>query len=385
MKRLLPLIFLFVSVQLIYGQNYVFVLVDVSKSIKQSDLNGAKQALTDILSGNPLTNANIAFGVAPDLAACKLKPGDKLAIMKFGDKATDLANPPSPVLIQNIPTDIQQQVNSLFPTALTDNTTYLKLAEAKVAEYAYNNQIKEYRLYKITDGIEDDYGPNGKPDYTDYERTLVDAYGTTSNPISVAPSTKVKLNNPLNKDYFLEFIPKVDISKIVLPNQPPPSLVDTPTVVAEIKIVTNSGGKKNKEVELKDGTIKIGWTCTNCPPGIKYTVLVSEYDGGKFREIKKDLTETTATINVPDGKFKVTVSAQNFPVTSDTTFIKVSTGGFWWLIILIVILAAVGYGIKRWNDGRDEKLKNPGAGKAENLFANNKTTSTPNSSNTDYF
>ena len=96
-------------------------------------MSGAKQALTDVLLGNSLTNANVTYGSLPDLAACKLKSGDKLSILKFGDKTTILTNTPSPSLIQNIPNDVNQQINSSFPSLLTDNRTYITLAKAKVS------------------------------------------------------------------------------------------------------------------------------------------------------------------------------------------------------------------------------------------------------------
>ena len=387
MKRLLFLLSLLINTALVFSQNYVFVLVDISGSIKQPDLNGAKQALTDVLLGNPPANATIAYGNAQDLLACKIKSGDRLSILKFGNKATILGNTPSPNLIQNIPADVIQQINSFFPISLPDNKTYITLAKAKVAEYAKNNQIKEYKLYIITDSRNDDYGPNGKPDYTDWERSLVESYGTTSSGITQALSTKLKLFNAINKDYVLEFIPKIDISKYSLPNQPPITIDTANNISAAIKITSSPGGRKGKEIELKSDNINVNWTCSNYPQGGKYIVMISEYDGGKFREVKKDLN-SGFNIKLPDGKYKITVSAQNFTASSDTTYIKINSSGFGWVIGLLIFGAIVGTGYYFWNKKRQQKIDMFSSNtNADDIFSKGGSTgnTAPNSSNSDYF
>jgi len=132
----------------VYAQNNVFVLVDVSKSVKKADLVAAKQALTDVLLGNPLSNSNVVGATVHDLQQFKIVQGDKLSVVKFGEQQTSLNISPQLLTIQTIPTDIIQVLNS-FPTTPTDNNTYWKLAKAKVADYAVKNGIKNYKLYII--------------------------------------------------------------------------------------------------------------------------------------------------------------------------------------------------------------------------------------------
>jgi len=344
LKIILP--FLFFS-QLALAQNDVFVLVDISKSIYKSDLENARQALSDVLVGNPLSNATVSFGSAADLSKFKLITGDKLYIIKFGDKSTTLNPYAPPCVIHNIPADITQQLDAFFPTTPTDSKTYLTLAKAKVVEFAKNNKIGIYKLYLITDNITDDYGPNGKPDFTQYERDLTQSVGTGSNPILIAPSVKLRLNDLRNKDYALEFIPSVNVVNVVIPQQPP--VINQPVAssnVAQIKMTTNAGGRKNKEIELKDDNLGISWSCSNYPAGGTYTVVVSSYEGEKYKEIRKDQA-TGFSLKLPDGKFKVMVMAENFKAISATTYVEVSTGGSLWFLWLILI-AGILFAVYKW-------------------------------------
>lgn len=367
----------------VYAQNNVFVLVDVSLSVKPNELNDAKQALNEVLTGSSLSKAVISQGSQQDLVNFKMAQGDKLAIAKFGSLLTTLAINPSPTTIQNINADISQVLNAASWTP-TDGQTYITLAKAKIAEYAKNHNITKYKLYLISDNIQDDYGKAGKPNYPDdYTRNLAEGYNTSTNPVSESGYTKLKFDKA--KDFTLSFSPNVDVSKYTLPGGTPPAIVDTPSGNAGITITSPPEAKKGKEHEVKSETVNINWTCNNCPQGIKYTVLVSQYDGGKFRETKK-CDVPTATFKLPDGKFRITVSASNTTASSDYTCISVSTGGYGWLIFLLILIVAGAVGYKIWNDKRNKKLNEFAPTKADDIFSKSSGgTTTSNSPNSDYF
>lgn len=383
MKRLYTILSLIICTLSVYAQNNIFVLVDVSLSVKPNELNDAKQALNEVLTGSSLSKAVISQGSQQDLVNFKMAQGDKLAIAKFGSLLTTLAINPSPTTIQNINADISQVLNAASWTP-TDGQTYITLAKAKIAEYAKNHNITKYKLYLISDNIQDDYGKAGKPNYPDdYTRNLAEGYNTSTNPVSESGYTKLKFDKA--KDFTLSFSPNVDVSKYTLPGGTPPAIVDTPSGNAGITITSPPEAKKGKEHEVKSETVNINWTCNNCPQGIKYTVLVSQYDGGKFRETKK-CDVPTATFKLPDGKFRITVSSSNYTSSSDYTCISVSTGGYGWLIFLLILIAAIGIGYYFWNKKRQEKIDVFATNKADDIFSKSSGgTTSSNSSNSDYF
>jgi hypothetical protein len=385
MKRLLTIFTIFFTSLSVFSQNNVFVLVDVSKSVKQSDLISAKQVLTEILLGSTPNNSNIVGGSLTDLAQFKIKINDKISVVKFGSQITTLSISPNPVYVTNISTDIYSALNS-FPLTPTDNNTYYTLAKAKIAEYAKKNNISKYMLCIISDENEDNFGPGGKPNYqSQYIQELVDNYDTKTNPATANPAILVKLNSS-SQDFKLRFIPSIDVSKYNLPGAIPPAVVDTNSSNAVITITSPQEAKKNKEYEMNSESLNINWSCPNCPQGIKYTVMVSEYDGGRFREIKKDLAANSLKVKVPDGKFRITVSSSNYPATSDFTFVKVSTNSLGWFFALIIIASASAIGYYFWNKKRQEKIDLYSSNKTDDFFSSgNGGATTNNSTNSDYF
>lgn len=384
MKRLYTILSLIICTLSVYSQNNVFVLVDVSKSVTQADLNTAKQALTEVLTGSQLTKAFVAQGNQADLANFKLVQGDNLAVAKFGSLHTTLAINPTLTQIQNVGADVSQVLNSTAWTP-TDNQTYITLAKAKIAEYAKNHNITKYKLYVISDNLNDDYGQGGKPNYPDdYTRNLAEGYNTSTNPVSEGGYTKLKFT--ANSLFTLSFSPSVDVSKYTLPGGTPPAIVDTNTENAAITITSPPKTKKGKEHELQTESVSINWNCPTCPQGTKYTVLVSQYEGGKFRETKK-CDVPTAPFKLPDGKFRITVSSSNYPgASSDYTCISVSTCGYGWLIFILILITTIGIGYYFWNKKRQEKIDVFASNKADDIFSKSSGgTTSSNSSNSDYF
>lgn len=388
MKRSLFILFFFLLALFSYSQDNVFVLVDVSKSVSQSDLTGARQAMTDILSGNSLSNSIISYGSLQELSSCKSKVNDRIFILKFGGKPTTLNNNFSPTVVQNIPGDVSRIINSSFPTLPTDNQTYLTLAKAKVAEYAKQSQLKDYKLYIVSDNINDNYGSNGKPDYTDYERDLVQSIGTTSNPISYANSIKVKILGSTNKDFVLEFFPKVDVSKYTLPSGGPSIITQDST--SQIQMISYSTSTKATPGKINGSTINLRWSCIHCPPaGAQYSVSISSMSGNKFRPKIPAITSQSYSItDVPDGEYRITVSGQNFSSGSGTVYVEVNSGsGAGWLIPVILLIAAGAGGYWFWNKKRQKKLDDDKINRPDDIFSSGSTgvTGTTNTGSPGYF
>ena len=146
MNKLTIILFLILCTFSLYAQNNVFVLVDVSRSVGQNELDYAKQALKEVLTGSQLSRAFVSQGSEQDLVNFRLAPGDNLAIVKFGSLTTTLAISPNPSVIQNIQADVSQVSNSIRWEP-TDQQTYITLAKAKIAEYAKNHNITEYNRH----------------------------------------------------------------------------------------------------------------------------------------------------------------------------------------------------------------------------------------------
>jgi hypothetical protein len=384
-KRVLILFILSLGVLKSFSQENVFVLVDVSGSIDKNDMAAAKQALIDLLLGNPLSNANVppGNGSLQDLAQCKIKVGDKLSITKFGNKQTILSTPPLPVPIQSIPNDIYQIFSSSYPQNTPgDGKTYLTLAKAKVAEYAKSISLRSYKLYVISDNITDDFGHNGKPDYSDYERDLTENYGSTTSGIRPGAFTRVKLNNCNNKFYVLELTHKVDISQYQLPPGGPTIL--PPDSSVQIKI--NNVGPKATPVKQKGANLNIMWSCTNCPQGAKFTLVVSNTSNRKYRPKIPVLSVQSYTLNnVPAGEYRISVSGQNFNAT-DTGYVTVDRGsGAGWVIPLLLLLAAGAGGYWYWNRKRQKKLDEDKINKEGDMFSPRGNVSNNSSGTSGYF
>jgi hypothetical protein len=368
------------------AQSHVFILVDVSKSVKQSQLDDAREAIYEILTGTQPSKAFITQGKQSDLAQFKLKQGDKLSISTFGD--LDRSSKINPVPS----TDMDKTLNSIswIPT---DGQTYLTLAKAKIAEYTKNNSIAKYKLYIISDNINDDYGPNGSPNYpkndNNYTQDLVEGYNTSTNPVAESGYTKLKFNK--NSSFSLSLSPGVDVTHYTPPTNPNaviPLPVDTSSV---IKINSPTGTRK-KAYQLKGDKITLSWACTNSPQGIRYNVTFSGMDGTKGQPALKNVSGNSASAKLPDGKYRITVSASNYQASSDTTYADVSTGGgFGWIIFLLILAAAAGIGYYFWNKNRQEKFESDTDRSTENIFSTdsdndyNNSNNTNNNSDSDYF
>ncbi len=386
MKHLIVTIALMLVASLAIAQEHLFVLVDVSKSVSKSELQKAKDVLENVLTGTQLSHgAAVTQGKEQDLPLFALQQYDKLAIATFGDLNTSLQITPNPTTIQNIGADVETVLNSITWRP-TDNTTYIVLAKARIAAYAKKQGIDQYRLCIISDNVQDDYGPNGMPNYPNNStQELVEEYNTSTNPVNEAGYTRIKFSR--QSLFALSFSPKVDISQyyppgIPKPNTPTPIPIDT-VKYPTITVISPRRVKKGKEYEHGAATLNVNWKCTDCPKGIKYNVAVSQYEGGKHKEVRKNVSANTVSLELPDGKFKIRIYAANHANTrSDYTHVSVSTGGFGGVLFFLALLGAGGAGYYFWNKNRGATATTP-TQKEEDIFS--KADQQDTSNNDDYF
>jgi hypothetical protein len=382
MKRLYTILSLLFFTLSVSAQNNVFVLVDVSKSVKQDDLLAAKQALNEIFLGSTPSNSNVVGGSLQDLQQFKIAVGDRVSILKFGNQQTTLNINPTPIQVSSLPNDVNSALNS-FPIVPTDNNTYFTLAKAKVAEYAKKNNLSKYVLCIVSDENEDNFGPGGKPNYnSSYIQELVDNYNTKTNQAKEEPAILTKFNSS-TQGFKLRFIPSIDVSKYNIPggSTPPPPLPGKP---ASITLTSFANGKKDKPVPTGSNSFTVSWTCgPNCPPNAKFNVMLTEI-GGKYKDKQTVTSNTWKFSNVPSGSFKVVVTASG--IGSATTFVETPSGGYGWLIFLLILIVGGLIGYYFWNKRRQEKIDVFATNKADDIFSKNTGSSTTgNSSNSDYF
>lgn len=382
MKQLLIILLFFTCIFNVQSQNHVFVLVDVSKSVSQNQLTDARQALNEVLTGSTLSKAFVAQGNPQDLVNFKMNSGDRLSIVRFGSLSTTLAINPNPTPIQNITADVSRVINAVAWTP-TDQQTYITLAKAKIAEYAKNQQLKQYKLYVISDNIQDDYGPGGMPNYPDdYTRNLAESYNTSTNPVNEADYTRLKFN--ANSLFTLSFSPNVDVSNYSLPganvNQPQPN---TAIVAPAITLTSFANGKKDKPKPTQSNSFTLSWHC-NCPKGTTFNVALTEVDG-KYRDLSKRnlLANSVSFSELPSGKFKIVVSSPN--ASPALTFIETPSSGMGWVIFFLLLLAAIGTGYYFWNKKRQEKINRFASNNPDDIFSKSSTGGATGSSSSEYF
>lgn len=368
------------------SQENIFILVDVSESSIKQDLINAKQALFEILSGNNLSNSFVQGGNSQDLAPFKLNSGDKVSISKFGDQQTTKSINPNPVVINNIATDLAN-LFSTFPIEPKGKTTYVRLAKAKIAEYAKKNNIKTYKLYMISDEYTDNFGSNGKPNYSDpYFSRLADEYDTKNNPAHEDSFILVRLNNSTNKEFKLTFIPKVDLSKYNLPGNATPSTTTNSSYEGsciQFCFPLKGDCSTKEETEIKTGTLQVCWSCQNCPDNARFDVRVNNIKNNKIKEIK-NIPLGFAKFDLPDGKYKVTVFAINFSASATTT-VTISTFNPIWIILFLFLLAAATCGYWYWNKKRQEKINSIGGDGSNDIFSSSGTSNIGSDNTSGYF
>jgi hypothetical protein len=316
MKRFVFTFMLIFSVFCIKAQKNIFVLVDVSKSVKQDQLDNAKEVLREIFTTGNATNGNVVGGNSADLQFYKLQPNDKVAVCAFGVLMTSANIFPNLKTIHNPANDVDNVLNSIswYPR---DSWTYLTLARAKVAEFAKRNKINNYILIEITDNINDDYGPNGSPGYkgNTYLEDLCLQYNTTNNKVSDNGWIKVLFGS--DKKFNLALTSGVNISTYTPAKFQP--------VNDGISITYPYLTKKGAEAEMNNESFYLTWACKKCKPDLLYSVFIEGYDGNSYTEqidtIQTDSIKLKLTQN---GMYQIIVSASDCNLIPDTAFIKLN-------------------------------------------------------------
>lgn len=376
-----------------FGQGYVFVLVDVSKSVDPADLREGRLALRDVLLGQQPTNTIEYGGQNSDLSKFRVQPGDKLVILCFGEKSTVASwqNRIYPVTMSRLPDDVVDYVEKNYPSRLTDNRTYLSLAKARVAEYAKSQNLSSYRLYLVTDNVNDDF--NGKdPSYTSAEQDLINGYGTVAHPVKEQPFTRLLLKNSRNQAFSIELVPEVDISKYVPPGQngsnSSSGSVSSPTAPEGhpvIKLISYAGGELQKPVLVKTEDLNITWQCNDCPAGTKYNVYVGEIEGRGYKERKPNLSSTSVPVRLPgSGKYRIRVTDALNNAQGATTYIELESSGLGWVIALLILGGMAALGFVWWNRQRT-RARNSRPPVAEPPPYNTGGYNSGGSSNSNYF
>jgi hypothetical protein len=398
MKRLLYILVLFFVAFQANAQENVFILVDVSKSVKQTELLNAKKLVNDVLTGS--YNGSSYFSTNRPTPTFNFTSGSLIAIMHFGDKNTFTSSNAILHKINNI-NEVSNLISSEFRTNPTDDWTYLELATAQCANFAMKgNGITKYTLVIVSDNTSD-HLPNGKSGYNSTEQDLVNLLPTISN-------TSAGTNYIYNyRKAFTVLFQKINLSGSAFVDSDGDGVPDhidkcpdTPTGTKvnfdgcpddeghlKIELTNFKGGTSSKPIIHKDNKLTISWFCKNAPKNAQYKIRVSPIN------ITGEKTQTyTATgnsynlSNLSNGKWKITVSSAspNFDVSSATTTIEVNTGGSYWFLWLLLIAALGGGGYWYWKKTQDDKIKKLNSMSNNDSFSNGSTLNT-NSDNSGYF
>lgn len=344
-------------------QNIV-LLVDVSGSIPHTARNEAREMIKNVLTGRNFSQSSFYYERDPkstmNISTPMASNGSHILLMRFGNKETsdDYAD----LVIRNYPTDLMDFIDAHFPTAseYKDQFTYLTLGKAKAAQRAKQLGMSKFMLLLVSDNINDFTG-GSSPNYNQYEQQLVDNYNSMSNPVwedAIQGYVRLKGNN----DYKIP-LRNVDVSLVKVVPSPNPGPVPPPDSAAAPLSIEFAGplatATHKQPAVVKSEAVNISWLCKNCPDNTLYNVIVSQTEGGKFRDAKsKNISVPSVTKKLESGVYKITVSGtipnSEVQVAGAVTYVSVDSGtGTWWLWI-IVILAVIG-GAIYWNKDRQKK------------------------------
>lgn len=396
MKILASIILLIILSFQLNAQDNVFVLVDVSKSVRQAELVNAKQLVKDIIQGNPV-NTSI-FTIRGTLPSFSIITGSKLMIMPLGDRSTVMNYIPTINGVNNN-NDINNYVEQYFRTNPTDIRTYLTLAKARCADIAYTNSIREYSMILVSDNVSDDFG-GSITGYTYEEQSLVNIFNTITN---IYAGTLFSYNT---RNAFSVLIQRVNlqgyggntdsdgdgVSDLIdkCPNTPKGVTVNPfgcPDTSLKIELTSFKGGTIQNPSPVKENKFTVSWFCKNAPVGAQYKVRLSPINQtGERAQTYTTPSNSYNFQNVGAGKWKITVSPANtnFLASSANTTIEVKIHNSMWLLWLFLIAGIFGGGYWFWNKKREEKLRRLSSQSKDDGFSTGSTINT-NSDNSAYF
>ena len=268
------------------AQKDAFVLVDVSGTMRYSQINQeAKQIISGMLQGNLSLsnfqgwsqvqgiNGNCPFLSSPNTTF--LSNGGKICLIPFGnmDRVKDYT------FIDK--TNFQSSFETLFPTSFKDSWTYITLAKAYAVHVAAQNNMSGM-VYMIiySDGAEESM--NGSVGYKPEYRDIVDYFGTQND--SFCQKKGIIRKSYQGKDFDIEIWTMGPI--VLSPSQcnkcgkQPCACDDTPIVIKNPK-----EGKSPKDpIEIKTKTpLKLQWANANGNVSIDVKLKVGE----KFKSINR--------------------------------------------------------------------------------------------------
>jgi len=311
MKRFLFIFILFFNVFCLNAQKNIFVLVDVSLSVKQHQLDNAREALREIFITGSVTNGNVVGGNLADLQFYKLQAGDKVAINAFGNLQTSANIVPILKTVNNLANDVDNILSAIqwYPR---DKWTFITLARARIAEFAKSRKINNYLLIEITDEESD---TRGEADYqgNTYLLDLVTKYNTTNNRVTDNGWTRVSFGS--DKKFHLSLTSGVSISSYTPPKFQP--------LNNGITITFPSQTKRGAELEIYNEAFNLTWACLKCKPDLLYSVHIEGYDGNIYTQHIDNVNTDSVRIKLTqNGMYQIAVSAND--CNSDTAFIKLN-------------------------------------------------------------
>ena len=359
-KLLITVLLLSVSAEhLLARQDHVFVLVDVSGSIKSvPHREEAKIVVRELIEGKfdrqrfrDWDPKNIADQKLLNIFNGKSTPligiDSWVFIVPFGNK--DTYKQYTSTLIRAYPSDFEQFYDAKYPTAFHDRLTYIGIAKAYSAELARQKSLSSYYVIMITDllGHQDD--TQSKPSqYSTYETDLLDAYNTTTS----AERGVGVIRTSWHKDFRIEMY-RVSIQNIPFPQNPnvPPSPTGT-TLIPEL-VMLNPRGTKPVPTKYETNTIAVSWQCNNCPPGVKFRIAIAGDEQGnrEIRTVQDNLQGVSTNVELPkSGRYRIVLSSSNN--LTRAAFFEIISDRHVWLLILF-LFAAAGCGYYLWNRKRN--------------------------------
>ncbi len=352
-----------------------FVLVDVSGSMKYTQINSeAKQIISNMLQGN-LTLSNFPGwsrvmtkgldGNCPlisDNSSPLVSAGGKVCILPFGNmkrveeyKFVDMSN-------------FETSFNSRFPNTFRDAYTYITLAKAYAVNVASKNGISGM-VYMIvySDGAEESM--DGRVGYSEEFRSIVDYFGTHNDSFCQKKGIIRKSYNEKQFDIEIWIMgpipvdntcPKCGKNPCVCPPTPVcPKCKKSPCVCpsqTNIQITKPKEGKvKSNEIKVNtEESTKLSWK--NGKGKVNVKIAYSSDSGKSYMPIrKKDEKEYFSkgekvgnmeiTFHRP-GKYQVKVIDSNN--TDDSRFYSVSEPLINKILPFIIIVILIIGGVYLW-------------------------------------
>ena len=111
----------------------------------------------------------------------------------------------------------------------------------------------------------------------------------------------------------------------------------------KIKISSPVGSRRNPN-KIEGKNVNVSWRCPDCDANTTYTISITGTEGNRERVKPLKMRSYSASFNnLPNGKYRITVSGDQ-GANSDTTYIEVSGGGGGGVLLVLLMLTAIGIG-----------------------------------------